>query len=77
MALRVHCSTKMRAGDRKLFERTDVARQYVADRLNAWFTGATYGTDILFDVEDLEWLDGGWTLDGVDPIEWCEAMTGE
>lgn len=77
MALRTHCSTKMRADDRKLFEPTHEARKYVFQRLNAWFTGATYGTDTLFDVEDLEWLDGGWTLDGMDPIEWCEAMTAD
>jgi hypothetical protein len=77
MALRVHCSTKMRADDRKLSERTDVARQYVADRINAWFTGATEGAEVLFDVDDLEWCDGSWTLDSMCPIEWCEAMTGE
>lgn len=77
MTLRIHCSTKMRADDAKLSERTDAARRHVADRLNAWFTGTTQGVDVLFDSDDLEWVDGSWTLDGMDPIEWCEAMTEE
>jgi hypothetical protein len=75
--LRIHASTKMRTDDRKLSERTEIARQYVTDRLNAWYTGATYGTETLFDAADLEWIDGAWALDGMCPVEWCDAMTEE
>ena len=25
--------------------------------------------------DDLEIIDGEWTIDGMEPLEWCQAMT--
>lgn len=32
------------------------------------------GTGVTVNKSDFEWLDGQWTLDGMDPYEWAEAM---
>lgn len=42
----------------------------LADQLNAKY--ATYDVDI--DPEDLVLIDGGWTIDGMDPDEWVHAV---
>lgn len=32
---------------------------------------------VVIPMDDFEYIDGEWTLDGMDPYEWAEAMYGE
>jgi len=56
---------------------TDSARAELWQRLNMRYAGSTHAMEVLFEESDLEWLDDGWTLDGMDAAEWCDAMTQE
>lgn len=57
-------------------KRTEYARNYI------WiFVMGAVPIELMGDFginpEDLEWVDGAWTLDDMDPLEWVEAMTSE
>lgn len=56
--------------------RSHTARDFIAETLNRdYLTGEG---DVIVEPTDLEWIDGeGWTIDGMDPVEWAEAMTSE
>lgn len=46
-----------------------IARSALADLINKEFPG------LYLEPLEFEWVDGQWSLDCMDPREWCEAMT--
>lgn len=51
------------------FNGNELTRSQVTDALNETFP------DLHIQWDDLEIIDGEWTIDGMNPLEWCEAMT--